>query len=85
MIHKINQQTSTKETKLRNLLLSAYLLIGVSIMLYTLLYLLFHLDQSDRLVYRCIPGFVVGLSSVITYGIFYSAKIKIRKRIHENR
>jgi uncharacterized membrane-anchored protein len=73
MINKMNETVRTKENKTRFLLSSLCLLLGVSILVFTLLYLLFHLNNSDKIIYLCIPGFAIGLSSIIVY-IFLSAK-----------
>jgi hypothetical protein len=83
MTNRMNQTVRTKEDKTRFILSNLCLLLGVSILVFTLLYLLFHLDNSDRIIYLCIPGFAIGLSSIFVYVFLSVNKTKIRKRIHE--
>ena len=52
-------------------LINIYLVIGVSGLLITIGYLLIHLNISDNIIYRCIPGFALGVSSGIVYLIGY--------------
>ena len=79
---KIQTIGNNNETKLSKLIINLFLLFGVSIMVFTLFYLLFHLDTSDKIIYRCVPGFVLGLSSILTYGFLYHKKSINNKRIH---
>ena len=86
MDHKINQSVRIKENKTLFLFINMYLLVGVAILVFTLLYLLFHLDESDKIVIKCIPGFAIGLSSILIYGIlfFKRGKPKTKNRLHYN-
>lgn len=47
------------------------LIIGVSSLLVTMVYLIGHLNQADSIIKYCIPGFVLGVSSGIIYFIGY--------------
>jgi hypothetical protein len=80
MPYKMNHHINSKGQKVRLLFINLFLLTGVSVLVFTLLYLLFHLDNSDKIIYRCLPGFVFGLSSIIVYGFFNVNKTKNRKR-----
>jgi hypothetical protein len=78
----MNRTIAIKENKTLFLFINIYLLAGVSIMVFTLLCLLFHLDISDKIIYRCLPGFALGLSSMIIYSFLYFNKTKNKKRLH---
>jgi hypothetical protein len=52
-------------------LINLYLIIGSGSLLITLFYLMGHLSISDKIIYYCIPGFVLGISSIIIYSIGY--------------
>jgi hypothetical protein len=47
------------------------LFTGIITIVSTLLYLLFNLDQSDRIILRCIPIIALGLILVLFYIIGY--------------
>jgi hypothetical protein len=79
----MRQLKSTTDNKMGCLFLNFYLLAGVSFMVYTAFYLLFHLNNSDKIIYRCIPGFIAGISSVIVYGYLNVKKPKTRRGINE--
>ena len=82
MANKKIQTIGNNETKWSNLIINLFLLFGVSIMVFTLFYLVFHLDTSDKIIYRCLPGFALGLISVLAYGFLYHKKHINKKRIH---
>lgn len=84
MDNKIKQPVRKKENKAIFLLINLFLLLGVAILVFTLLYLLFHLDESDKIVIRCVPGFAIGLSSVIVYGFLSvkKGKAKTKNSLH---
>ncbi len=63
----------SRENKLIFKLINIYLIIGVASLVITILYLLSHLNISDRVIYFCIPGFVLGISSGITYFFGYQS------------
>ncbi len=63
----------SRENKLIFKLINIYLIIGVASLVITILYLLNHLNISDRIIYFCIPGFGLGLSSGIIYFIGYQS------------
>jgi len=70
------------ENKAVCLLVNIYLLAGVTAMLYTMFFLLFHLNNSDKIIYLCIPGFIAGISSILLYSLLNVNKSKIRRRIN---
>ena len=74
MTNRLIKNTNNKDSRLLSFIVKLLLFVGVSIMIFTLFYLLFHLDTSDKIIYRCIPGFVLGLSSILLYGFFYHKK-----------
>jgi hypothetical protein len=84
MSNKINQTGENINRKSTSVLINLILLSGVSILILTLLYMLFHLDISDKIIYRCLPGFVIGLSSIILYGFLSAGKSKNKSKIHFN-
>jgi ABC-type glycerol-3-phosphate transport system permease component len=57
------------------MLINSYLIIGVSSLWITIFYLLGHLNNADRIIKYCIPGFVLGISSGIIYFIGYQSMI----------
>jgi len=57
-------------------LINIYLIIGIAALLITIFYLMAHLYQSDSLIKYCIPGFILGLSSIIIYFAGYHSLIK---------
>jgi hypothetical protein len=79
----MKQTVRIKEKMAGCLLLNIYLIAGVSMMVCTIFYLLFHLQNSDKIVYLCIPGFAAGISAVILYGYLSTGKTKIRQRINK--
>jgi hypothetical protein len=84
MDNKINRPVRNKENKAMFLLINVFLMMGVAILVFTLLYLLFHLDESDKIIIRCIPGFAIGLSSVMIYGFLSvkKGKAKTKNSLH---
>jgi hypothetical protein len=84
MDNKINRPVRNKENKAMFLLINVFLMMGVAILVFTLLYLLFHLDESDKIIIRCIPGFAIGLSPVIIYGFLSvkKGKAKTKNSLH---
>jgi hypothetical protein len=84
MDNKINHADRYKENKALFLFTNLCLLVGVAILVFTLLYLLFHLDESDKIIIRCIPGFAIGLSSLIIYGFLSvkKGKAKTKNSLH---
>jgi hypothetical protein len=84
MDNKINRPVRNKENKAMFLLINVFLMMGVAILVFTFLYLLFHLDESDKIIIRCIPGFAIGLSPVIIYGFLSvkKGKAKTKNSLH---
>jgi hypothetical protein len=63
------------ENKMIFRLINIYLIIGMGSLIITIMYLLSHLDLLDRVIYFCIPGFVLGISSGVIYYIGYQSII----------
>ncbi len=70
------------ESKAVNLTASVILLTAVSVLVFTLLYLLFHLEISDKIIYKCIPGFAYGLIAVFLYSVLFKKDESGMKRNH---
>jgi hypothetical protein len=69
------------------MVINSYLIIGVISLLITIFYLLGHLNNADRIIKYCIPGFVLGISSGIIYFIGYQSMIseqQDKKRPHKS-
>jgi vacuolar-type H+-ATPase subunit I/STV1 len=80
MLSRINQTAEiNKSNKNLQLIINIYLLIGVTTLVITLFYLLFNLSISDKIIYKCIPSFMFGLSSIIIYGFLDSKKTMIKR------
>ena len=62
--------------------INIYLMVGVGSLLFTILYLLFNLNNLDSIIYYCIPGFVVFLSAALLYVIGYQAMMTEQKEKH---
>jgi len=82
MISKMNYSENRTANKISLTLINSFLILGIATLIFTLLYVLFHLDVSDKIIYRCIPGFAFGLSSVILYGIMSNKKARERRTFH---
>jgi hypothetical protein len=54
-------------------LINIYLIVGSVILLITLFYLMGHLSIADKIIYFCVPGFVLGISSIIIYAAGYQS------------
>jgi hypothetical protein len=55
--------------------INIYLIIGVGSLLITMFYLIGHLYEADKIIMRCIPGFIIGISSGIIYFVGYKSLI----------
>jgi hypothetical protein len=84
MLRKINLilDLDTKKAKRTFLVLNILLFIGVITIVSTLLYLLFHLNQSDIVLYKCACSIVSGLVLVLIYAIGYY-DLKKKEDIHK--
>ena len=82
MISKMNQSENSKANKVSLIFVNSFLIIGITTLIFTLLYLLFNLDTSDKIIYSCIPGFTFGLVSVILYGFLYNNKTRKKRSLH---
>jgi len=60
-------------------LINIYLIIGVGSLLITMFYLIGHLYEADKIIMRCIPGFIMGISSGIIYFVGYQSMISEQK------
>jgi len=65
----------SKKYRILFIVINIYLIIGVSSLLFTIFYLIGHLNQADSIIKYCIPGFVLGVSSGIIYFIGYQSMI----------
>jgi len=63
----------SRKNKIIFRLINIYLIIGVGSLITAIFYLLSHLNISDRVIYYCIPGFVLGISSGIIYYLGYQS------------
>ncbi len=71
--------TDNKNKQLFRAMNIALIIGGLSLIL-TFLFLIVNLDNVDRLVLFCLPGFVFGLVVMILYGIGYQRLTKIKKQ-----
>jgi hypothetical protein len=55
--------------------INIYLIIGVGSLLITMFYLMGHLYEADKVIVRCIPGLIMGISSGIIYFVGYQSMI----------
>jgi ABC-type glycerol-3-phosphate transport system permease component len=75
----------SKKHRILFMVLTIYLILGVSSLIVTMFYLIGHFNQADNIIKYCIPGFVMGISSAIIYFIGYESMISERqdkKRLH---
>jgi hypothetical protein len=72
----------TKEAKRAFLVINILLFFGIILIVSTLLYLLFNLNQSDRVIYKCVFAIISGLILVFFYAIGYNG-IKKKQNIHK--
>ena len=71
----------TKKAKRTFLIINILLLSGIVLIVSTLLYLLFNLNQSDRLIYKSIFMIITGLVLVLSYAIGFN-EIKKKQNTH---
>ena len=71
----------TKKAKRTFLIINILLLSGIVLIVSTLLYLLFNLNQSDRLIYKSISIIITGLVLVMSYFIGFN-EIKKKQNTH---
>jgi cell division protein FtsW (lipid II flippase) len=71
----------SKEAKRTFLVINILLFLGVVMVVSTLLYLLFNLNQSDRVIYKSAFIIITGLVLVIFYFIGYN-DIKKKQNTH---
>lgn len=63
----------------RSNLINIYLVFSVICLLITIFYLLANLERADKIIFYCIPGFVLGISAAIIY-VVGNQNQKSRKR-----
>jgi zinc transporter ZupT len=73
----------TKKSKRTFLIINILLLSGIVLIVSTLLYLLFNLNQSDRLIYKSIFMIITGLVLVLSYAIGFN-EIKKKQNTHNH-
>lgn len=66
----------TPESKRKFLTINIVLLAGVVLIVSTLLFLLFNLNQSDKMIYKSIFFIITGLVLVMFYAVGYHRIIK---------
>lgn len=71
----------TPKAKRSFLILNILLLSGIVLIVSTLLYLLFNLNQSDKLIYKSISMIITGLVLVMSYNIGFN---EIKKKQNTN-
>src|ERR1035437_8500743 len=65
--------------------INIYLIIGMGSLVLTIFWLLSHLNISDKIIYFCIPGFILEISSGIIYFIGYQYFNPVKKqKLHTN-
>jgi hypothetical protein len=72
----------TKKAKRTFLVLNILLFTGVTTIVSTLLYLLFHLNHSDIMIYKCAISILSGFVLVLFYAIGYH-ELKTREIKHK--
>ena len=71
----------TKEEKRTFLIINILLFFGMVLIVSTLLYLLFNLNQSDRVIYKSAVIIVTGLVFIMFYAVGYN-RTKKRHQTH---
>jgi hypothetical protein len=71
----------SKKVKRIFLALNILLSIGTIILVSTLLFLLFHLNQSDKIILKCMFSIITGMILILFYAIGYNG-IKKNHDIH---
>jgi len=69
----------SKKNRVLFKVLNIYLIIGVGSLLVTMFYLIAHLYEADKVIMRCIPGFIMGITSGIFYFVGYQSMISEQK------
>jgi hypothetical protein len=59
----------TKNARRIFLVMNVLLVIGVALVVSTLFYLLFNLNHSDRIIYKCLVPIILGMLLAVTYFI----------------
>jgi len=71
----------TRKAKRIFLIINIFLILGIVLIVSTLLYLLFNLNQSDRIIYKSVVIIITGLVLVMFYIIGYN---EIKKKQHSH-
>jgi O-antigen/teichoic acid export membrane protein len=82
-LHGKRLDLRTKKGKRTFLIINFLLFFGVVLIVSTLLYLLFNLNQSDRVIYKSILIIILGLDLVMFYAIGYN-EINKKKNTHNH-
>jgi len=69
--NSFNPSLKNGKYKFLYVVLDIYLGIGVISLLASILYLLLNINQADKIIYYCVPGFVIFLSAAILYLVGY--------------
>jgi hypothetical protein len=69
----------SKKNRVLFKVLNIYLIIGVGSLLVTMFYLIGHLYEADKVITRCFPGFIMGITSGIFYFVGYQSMISEQK------
>jgi len=77
--NRFHPMLKNKRYKFLYVVLDIYLGIGVVSLLISILYLLLNLEYANKILYYCVPGFVIFLSSAILYLIGYQTLIWNKK------
>lgn len=76
---KFQPYLKSRKYRILFMVLNFYLIIGVLSLLISIFYLLVNLDQADKIIIYCVPGFVVFISAFIFYLIGYQSMILEQK------
>jgi len=74
-LNRFHPLLKNKRYKLIYVVLNIYLGIGVISLLVSILYLIMNMEQADKIIYYCVPGFIIFLSSAILYLVGYQTLI----------
>jgi hypothetical protein len=85
MVNKMTPINKIAENKITFLFINIFLFLGVAIMVFALLYLAFHLDNSDKLFFKFVPVFVIGITLVLIYRLLKGKSQPNRRLLkHQN-
>jgi hypothetical protein len=76
---KILPFLQSSQNRLLFKVINIYLILGVGGLLITIFYLIGHLYEADKVIMRCIPGFILGISAAIIYFVGYQSMVSEQK------